>query len=119
MITREKLARAIELRLGHPHEQAQAEADRVLGYFGFHTVIIDNAIDPDDRKLFYTLHDAKLLRSSIETTPLLDGRNWRIFYWELHESDLDRIVEEASKPPSTPVYESLPEEAWSHAYVSA
>lgn len=119
MITVEKLARAIEKRLGRPRAEALREAERVLDYFGFRTVIIDNAIQPEDRKLFYALHDAKLLQSSIETAPLLDGRNWRIFYWELHEADVTRAIDEAPGRPSEPVYESLPDEAWSHPSASA
>lgn len=113
MITIDTLARAIEKRLGHPAAQAREEAHRILNYFGFRTVIIDNAIHPDDRKLFYALHDAGLLRSSWETVLLLSGRNWRIFYWELVEADLDRALpkEESGEEP---LYKSLPAEAWGH-----
>lgn len=114
MITLEKLANAIEKRMGHPRGEARDEAQRVLNYFGFRNVIIDNAIDPMDRKLFYALHDAGLLRSSWETVLLLNGRNWRIFYWELVESDLDRILREEEPSEETPVYKTLPDEAWGH-----
>lgn len=113
MITIDKLARAIEKGLGHPPDQAREEAHRVLNYFGFQTVIIDNMIHPDDRKLFYALHDAGLLRSSWETVLLLSGRNWRIFYWELVEEDLDRALRE-EEPGTEPVYKTLPDEAWAH-----
>jgi len=112
-MTLEKLASAIERRLGHPAAQARAEAHRVLSYFGFRTVIIDNAIPPDDRRLFYALHDAGLLRSTWETTLLMNGRSWRIFYWELVESDLDRPDRESA--PEEPLYKSLPDEAWGHS----
>ncbi len=111
MITIQKLAKAIEKRLGHPRHNAFAEAQRVMGYFGFRTVIIDNAIHPDDRKLFYMLHDAGLARSTWETVVLLSGRNWRIFYWELVEADLDRVLRDEG-PSEETVYEGLPEEAW-------
>src|SRR3989337_3387086 len=94
MINLDKLARAIEKRLVVPRALASEKAQRVLNYFGFRTVIIDNAIHPQDRNLFYELQDAGLLRSSWETVLLLNGRNWRIFYWEIVEADLDRLLGE-------------------------
>lgn len=118
MITIDKLAKAIEKRLGHLRDEATDEAQRVLNYFGFRSVIIDNAIDPDDRKLFYALHDVGILRSSWETVLLLNGRNWRIFYWELTEADLDRILRGEEPPAEEPVYKSLPDEAWTHSPAS-
>lgn len=113
MITVQKLARAIEKRLGGTPAEALAEARTILNYFGFRNVIIDNAIHPDDRKVFYELHDAGLLQSFWETVPLLDGRNWRIFYWVLNEADLDRVLTETA-PPEEPIYKTLPDEAWGH-----
>src|SRR3989475_12456028 len=83
-----------------------------MSYFGFGSVITANAIHPDDRTVFYALHDAGLLQSFWETVPLLDGRNWRIFYWSLNEADLDRILVDEEAPPEEPVYKSLPDEAW-------
>src|SRR2546428_5229681 len=112
MITVQKLAQAIEKRLGGTEAEALAESRTVMSYFGFRSVIIDNAIHPDDRKVFYALHDAGLLQSFWETVPLLDGRNWRIFYWSLNEADLDRILVDEEAPPEEPVYKSLPDEAW-------
>ncbi len=113
MITVLTLARAIEKRMGGTPAEALAEAKTILSYFGFNRVIIDNAIHPDDRKVFYELHDAGLLQSFWETVPLLDGRNWRIFYWSLDEGDLDRVLAKES-PPEEPLYKSLPDEAWGH-----
>ena len=115
MITFQKLARAIEKRLGGTSAEALAEARTVLSYFGFRNVIIDNAIHPDDRKVFYALHDAGLLQCFWETVPLLDGRNWRIFYWSLNEADLDRILTEGAPQPQEPIYKTLPDEAWGHS----
>jgi len=114
-VTVEKLAKAIEKRMGLPHDQAYATAARVMDYFGLENFIIDNAIDSEDRKLFYALHDAGLLRSSWETVLLQSGRNWRIFYWELNESDLDRILGEERVRPEEPLYKGLPDEAWTHS----
>lgn len=114
MITLRKLARAIEMRLGGTPAEAYAEARTILSYFGFRSVIIDNAIHPDDRKVFYALHDAGLLQSFWETVPLLDGRNWRIFYWSLNEADLERALT-VTTPPEEPLYKTLPDEAWGHS----
>src|SRR6266849_3659489 len=102
MITVQKLALAIQKRLGGTEAEALAESRTVMSYFGFRSVIIDNAIHPDDRKVFYVLHDAGLLQSFWETVPLLDGRNWRIFYWSLNEADLDRILVDQPKRPRSP-----------------
>lgn len=118
MINLDKLARAIERRFAVPRAQATEKAQRVLNHFGFRTVIIDNAIHPEDRKLFYDLQDAGLLRSSWETVLLLNGRNWRIFYWELHEPDVDRVLQE-TEGGAQPIYKTLPDEAWSHPGASA
>src|SRR5437773_11873625 len=75
MITVKTLARAIEKRLGGTGSEALAEARTVMSYFGFRTEIIDNAIQPEDRKLFYSLHDAGLIQTFWETVPLLVVRN--------------------------------------------
>lgn len=112
MITIQKLARAIQARLGGTGAEALSEARAVISYFGFRSVIIDNAIQPEDRKVFYALHDAGLLQTFWETVPLLDGRNWRIFYWSLNEADIDRILTESDAPSAQPLYTNLPEEAW-------
>ena len=94
MITVKKLAAALQKRLGRTPEEALEDARTVMNYFGFHDTIIDNAIEPADRKLFYALQEAGLLRSYWETVPLLDGRHWRIFYWQLDEKTLERLAED-------------------------
>ncbi len=114
-VTVEKLGRAIEKRIGLPPQEAYAMATRVMNYFGFESFIIDNAIDSEDRKTFYALHDAGLLRSSWETILLLSGRNWRIFYWELNEGDIERIVGAEEVRRDEPLYRELPDEAWTHS----
>ena len=119
MITVRKMARAIEKRRGVTSAEAQAEARTVMSYFGFRSEIIDNAIQPEDRKIFYALADGGLLQTWWETVPLLDGRNWRIFYWALNEKDIDRIL--AAEPAATvePLYSSLPDEAWGRSISGA
>src|SRR5207247_8786053 len=83
MITVKTLARAIEKRLGGTSSEALAEARTVMSYFGFRAEIIDNAIQPEDRKSFYSIHDAGPPHTIWATVPLPDGRDLRIFYWAL------------------------------------
>lgn len=114
MITVKKLTAAIERRLGHPPDEAREEARTILNYFGFRDTIIDNAIVSEDRKLFYTLSDAGMLQSYWESIPILDGRNWRIFYWHLDEKLIEQLDREAETPPQEHIYQDLPDEAWTH-----
>ncbi len=114
MITLRKLAAGIETRLGKPPEEAAEDARTVMNYFGFRDTIIDNAVEPEDRKLFYALQEVGLLHSYWETAPLLDGRHWRIFYWQLDEKALDRLARDETAPTEEHVYHTLPDEAWAH-----
>ena len=114
MITIRLLAKAIERGLDHPPAVADGEARTILNYFGFKDTIIDNAIEPEDRKLFYMLHDAGLLQSSWETVPLLDGRHWRIFYWHFDVPAINRLAKPRERPEDEHVYQDLPAEAWAH-----
>ncbi len=108
----DKLSKAIQKRLKIGAEESDGLAQRVLNYFGFENFIVDNALDQGDRQLFYRLHDAGLLRTSWETMLLLTGKHWRIFYWEINEGDLDRIINEDDKLVNEPLYDSLPDEYW-------
>ena len=114
MITVKKLAAGIEKRLGHAAEESLEEARVVMNYFGFKDTIIDNAIEPEDRKLFYALQEVGIIHSYWETVPLLDGRHWRIFYWQLDEKVLDRLARDVEIPAEDRLYQTLPDEAWSH-----
>lgn len=111
-VTVDKLSRAIERRRGLEPARASTIAHRVLDYFGFEAVIIDNAVDPEDRKLFYELHDAGLLRSSLDSVLLPNGKTWRIFYWEIDEGELDRILAGTDRKTGRALYSDLPDEAW-------
>jgi len=116
LVTLDRLTRAVGRRLAVEPAEAKSLAYRILNYFGYSDTIIDNLVDQEDRKLFYQLHDAGLLRSTWETTLLLSGKSWRIFYWQLNLEDIrkatDEVPEEAAEEP---VYDSLPADAWSHA----
>ncbi len=113
MITLKKLATGIEKRLGRSPEDALEAARTVMNYFGFRDTIIDNAVDPEDRKLFYALQEVGLLHSYWETVPLLDGRHWRIFYWQLDEKALEQLSRD-EESTTEDVYHTLPDEAWTH-----
>ena len=116
IVTMERLTKALTKRLDLEPTEAKSLAYRVLNYFGYANTIIDNLVDQEDRKLFYQLHDAGLLRSTWETTLLLSGKSWRIFYWMLNLEDIRRIADEGEEKEETgPVYDDLPSEAWSHA----
>ena len=73
-------------------EVAQGMAEHALGFFGFYNRIIDNALEPTDRNLFYMFQDVNLLTTESEETTLWDGREWRIHYWKF-KPDLREIVE--------------------------
>jgi hypothetical protein len=57
-------------------------AEHALGFFGYQDRIIDNALEPEDRNLFYMFEDYNLFTTESEETTLWDGRDWRIHYWK-------------------------------------
>ena len=116
LITLDRLTRAVGKRLNVAPAEAKGLAYRILNYFGYSGTIIDNLVDQEDRKLFYQLHDAGLLRSTWETTLLLSGKSWRIFYWQLNLEEIRKVTEEAvAHEGEEPLYDNLPADAWSHA----
>jgi len=116
LLTLDRFTRAVERRLHAEPREAKGLAYRILNYFGYSDTIIDNLVDQEDRKLFYQLHDAGLLRSTWETTLLLSGKAWRIFYWQLNLEEIRKVSDEGGAVEGEePVYDNLPEDAWSHA----
>ena len=83
-MTLAELTQAIRLKVDIDMEVTVAEsiAEHALGFFGFSNRIIDNALEPTDRNLFYQLQDYDLLTTESEQTTLWDGREWRIPYWK-------------------------------------
>ncbi len=117
LITHEILARAIKNRLEVSQDVAEDLATRVLNYFGFDEEIIDNALDHDDRRMFYFLQDMQILTTHWEEAVLPTGRTWRVFYWGLNT---ERILRYAAPPPQDArieagLYETLPEDVWSRS----
>ena len=89
-----ELTKAIQqhIDLEMDSEVAQGMAEHALGFFGFYNRIIDNALEPTDRNLFYMFQDYNLLTTEGEETTLWDGREWRIHYWKF-KPDLRESVE--------------------------
>ena len=92
-------------------EVACGMAEHALGFFGFYDRIIDNALEPTDRNLFYMFQDYDLLTTESEETTLWDGREWRIHYWrfkpelrERVEAYMNREVEVVEVDPFGDVY---------------
>jgi len=111
VVTRDKLKIAIENALEVSPDEAVDMADRVLRYFGYENVIVDNTIDSEDRKLFYRLHDAALLNTNVASEILSSGKSWRIFYWEIDATEVERNLKKERKAKEVK-YEDLPDEAW-------
>ncbi len=113
LVDAETLSAAIWIRMGMNPAEASSIANMVLSYFGFELQVIDNSLDPEDRKVFYTLHDAGILSSDWEETMIPTGRMWRIYYWELNVSQIRKILSgRKGKEGNVNVYDRLPSEAW-------
>jgi len=121
-LTLAQLTQAIKSKVDLDMETTVAEsiAEHALGFFGFSNRIIDNALEPTDRNLFYQLQDYDLLTTESEETTLWDGREWRIHYWKF-KSNAAKIVEEAEaerkrraleEDPYAQIYDGMPADLW-------
>jgi len=92
-MTMGELTRAIQQHIDTEmdSEVAQGMAEHALGFFGFYNRIIDNALEPTDRNLFYMFQDYDLLTTESEETTLWDGREWRIHYWKFKPDLRERV----------------------------
>jgi hypothetical protein len=92
---------------------ADEVALRVLNYFGYHDEMIDNALNHDDRRLFYFLQDMKILSTRWEETELVTGRNWRIFYWSFNWENIQKLLDDLNiKKEPEDIYLHLPDSVW-------
>ena len=117
-LTLAQLTSAIRSKVDSDMEVVVAEsiAEHALGFFGFSNRIIDNALEPTDRNLFYQLQDYDLLTTESEETTLWDGREWRIHYWKFkaNAEEFARAAAEAAllnqkdKDPYSDVYDDVP-----------
>ncbi len=120
-LTLAQLTQAIRRKVDIDMETVVAEsiAEHALGFFGFSNRIIDNALEPTDRNLFYQLQDYDLLTTESEETTLWDGREWRIHYWKFksnaEELALLSVEDEKSgedEDPYAGIYEDVPVSLW-------
>ncbi len=99
---------------------AESIAEHALGFFGFSNRIIDNALEPTDRNLFYQLQDYDLLTTESEETTLWDGREWRIHYWKFKPDAREfarRAMNEDAQSkddedPYAGIYDDVPSSLW-------
>jgi hypothetical protein len=121
-LTLAQLTQAIRRKVDEDMETVVAEgiAEHALGFFGFSNRIIDNALEPNDRNLFYQLQDYDLLTTESEETTLWDGREWRIHYWKFKSSAEafalaamemrgKKVVDE---DPYAGIYDDMPANLW-------
>jgi len=114
------LTAAIQRHIDKEMEKNVAEgmAEHALGFFGYYDRIIDNALEPTDRNLFYIFQDYNLLTTESEETTLWDGREWRIHYWkfkaELAQKALGYLEDEdeEEESPEFNIYEDIPLDIW-------
>ena len=101
-------------------EVAGGMAEHALGFFGFYDRIIDNALEPTDRNLFYMFQDYDLLTTESEETTLWDGREWRIHYWKFKSTAEAfalaamemRTKKEEDEDPYAGIYDDMPANLW-------
>ena len=121
-LTLAQLTQAIRRKVDEGMETVVAEgiAEHALGFFGFSNRIIDNALEPNDRNLFYQLQDYDLLTTESEETTLWDGREWRIHYWKFKSSaeafalaamDM-RAKKVEDEDPYAGIYDDMPANLW-------
>jgi hypothetical protein len=117
LITYETLASAIKNKMEVTEDVADDISIRVLNYFGFHDEIIDNALDQDDRRMFYFLQDVQLLTTHWEEVVLPTGRTWRVFYWGLNVEKIEKYAAQTieGEEMELGLYDSLPEGVWSRS----
>ena len=112
------LTQAIRNRVDADMEISVAEsiAEHALGFFGFSNRIIDNALEPNDRNLFYQLQDYDLLTTESEETTLWDGREWRIHYWKFKPNAGQYAArgddDDEEEDPYAGLYEDVPQTVW-------
>ncbi|DAC25274.1 MAG TPA: hypothetical protein HA330_05000 [Candidatus Thalassarchaeaceae archaeon] len=117
-MTLKMLTDAIRSRVDEGMEENVAEsiAEHALGFFGFSNRIIDNALEPTDRNLFYQLQDYELLTTESEETTLWDGREWRIHYWKFKPKRVSEVAHrtavEEEVDPYAGLYDEVPTDIW-------
>ena len=125
LITLDDLSRAIAQKLDMEWEEAKKFASLVIDFFGFEDRILDNILDPEERKLFYLLEKQNILSCEREETTLHNGNEWRIHYWRLEKTTIlhhsngknyDSIAAQRKESTRNADYENLystiPKDMW-------
>ena len=116
-LTLAQLTQAIKSKVDTSMETHVAEsiAEHALGFFGFSNRIIDNALEPTDRNMFYQLQDYDLLTTESEETTLWDGREWRIHYWKFKPNAenfanlaMQNDKDKGDEDPYADIYDGMP-----------
>ena len=113
-----ELTAAIQTHIDPDMETMTAEgmAEHALGFFGFYDRIIDNALEPTDRNLFYMFQDYDLLTTESEETTLWDGREWRIHYWKFKPEAMNALEKPkkvlSNDDPYAGIYDDVPAGLW-------
>lgn len=109
----EMIIAVLKKRASFNDANAYETAMRVMNYFGYSEEMIDNALDSDDRKLFYFMQDLGILGTRWEETQLICGRNWRIFYWRLNLVRMRMILTKIEEIKAREdIYVSVPDSVW-------
>jgi hypothetical protein len=120
-LTLAQLTHAIKSKVDTSMETHVAEsiAEHALGFFGFSNRIIDNALEPTDRNMFYQLQDYDLLTTESEETTLWDGREWRIHYWKFKPNAenfanlaIQNETDRGDDDPYSVIYDGMPAGLW-------
>ena len=120
-LTLAQLTQAIKSKVDTSMETHVAEsiAEHALGFFGFSNRIIDNALEPTDRNMFYQLQDYDLLTTESEETTLWDGREWRIHYWKFKPNAenfanlaMQNEKDKGDEAPYADIYDGMPAGLW-------
>jgi len=122
-MTLAELTEAIRRHIDREMEKTVAEsmAEHALGFFGYYDRIIDNALEPTDRNLFYMFQYYDSLTTESEETTLWDGREWRIHYWKFKAELADKAkvyLEEGDVEEETVVvniYDDIPSDIWNRS----
>ena len=122
-MTLHELTEAIRRHIDREMEKTVAEsmAEHALGFFGYYDRIIDNALEPTDRNLFYMFQDYDLLTTESEETTLWDGREWRIHYWKFKAELADKAKVYLEEGPVEEeevvvnIYDDIPSDIWNRS----
>nr|AIF02981.1 hypothetical protein [uncultured marine group II/III euryarchaeote KM3_15_H06] len=121
-MTLAELTEAIRRHIDREMEKTVAEsmAEHALGFFGYYDRIIDNALEPTDRNLFYMFQDYDLLTTESEETTLWDGREWRIHYWKFKAELADKAKAYLEEGPVEEevvvnIYDDIPSDIWNRS----